>query len=281
MANPGFTPQDIGICLSTLFADPWGGFEEAELEQALELCGEIRFPEISLGPAHVQTLGIDRLRQLFNETSTRARVIEALTAWTNGPEEATGEARNIIEMAAALGADTLLAATIAPTIDTVRAAEGMAAACELAGNHGLRIAIEFIPGTALPDLATAWTLAQSADPTSAGLVIDMLHWHHQPGGPDFDQLRAIPAERIYGLQVCDSPPGATPEGEQYIPFAMTARALPGEGVVAIDALLAALTEMGVDPYVALEVYNKELAGQGMDAMARRLRQAVDAVFQPH
>ncbi len=278
MPHARFKPADVGICISTLFTDPWG-VGGSELEAGLRLCGELGFREICLGPGHARALGVDRIGAVIRDIGARARVIEAITAWTGGPAEAVDEARRFLDLALSLGADTLLAATIAPTIAAGQAADGFAAACELARAEGIRIGLEFIPGTGVPDLATAWDLARQADATSAGVVIDMLHWHHQPGGPSFDTLRAIPANRIFGLQVCDSPPGETPAGAEYLAFAMSARALPGEGVVDIDALLTALGAMGADPYLAAEVFNNALAGQGKEVVARRLRQAIDTVFQ--
>jgi sugar phosphate isomerase/epimerase len=277
MSCSHFRPGNVGLCLSTLFADP-RAVTGPELEDALRLCGDLGFREICLGPGLARALGADRIGAVTGEIGARVRVIEAITAWTDGTTAAAEEARRFLELASALRADTLLAATIAPTIQRQQAAEGFAAACDLAREYGVRIGLEFIPGTGVPDLATAWDLARQADEAGAGVVVDMLHWHHQPGGPAFDTLRKIPAGRIVGLQVCDSPPGVTPPGEQYLAFAMTARALPGDGVVDIDALLRALDGMGADPYVAAEVFNRPLAGQGAEVVLRRLRRAIDRLF---
>ncbi len=81
-----------------------------------------------------------------------------------------------------------------------------------------------------------------------------------------------------GLQVCDSPPGETPQEAQYIGFAMTARALPGDGVVDIHALLRALDGMGATPYMAAEVFNRPLASRGPETVVRRLRHSIDRLF---
>jgi hypothetical protein len=42
-----------------------------------------------------------------------------------------------------------------PVIDAGRATEGLSAICELAAQHQVRVAVEFIPFTGIPDLATA------------------------------------------------------------------------------------------------------------------------------
>ncbi len=273
-----YSADQVGICISTLFANP-REIGPAELEKALRLGAGMGFREIGLGPGHAQVMGLERLGELLRELGARARVIEASIAWTEGPAAARDEVGQLLELASALGADTLLAATIAPQLDPGLAVQGIAAACDLAARQGVRIAIEFIPGTAVPDLATAWRLARDSGAGNAGVILDTLHWQHQPGGPDFDCLRAIPATRIHGIQLCDSPPGAAPTGMDYLQFATQSRLLPGEGVVDIRAVLEALDGMGVaDAYLACETYNTALASQGMENMVRRLRETTDALF---
>jgi sugar phosphate isomerase/epimerase len=79
-------------------------------------------------------------------------------------------------------------------------------------------------------------------------------------------------------QVCDAPPGPAPTADDYMITAPRARLLPGEGVVDIDAAVGALAAIGAEPFVAFEVFNRELASQGADVMAARLRASADAYF---
>ena len=143
--------------------------------------------------------------------------------------------------------------------------------------HGVRVAIEFLPWSAVPDLATAWQLVQESGAANGGIVIDMLHWQRQPGGPNLELLRQIPGDRIPYVQVCDAAPG--PSGtHDYLAEALTARPAPGQGCVDIAALLGVLAEIDADPYFALEVFNPELAARGPSAMAAELRRATRTVF---
>jgi sugar phosphate isomerase/epimerase len=61
-------------------------------------------------------------------------------------------------------------------------------------------------------------------------------------------------------------------------MATSARPLPGEGVVDIPALLAALADADADPFFAYEQFNAELASAGVGTMARRLRANARSVF---
>jgi sugar phosphate isomerase/epimerase len=109
-------------------------------------------------------------------------------------------------------------------------------------------------------------------------VLDMLHWQHQPGGPNFDLLGKIPADQIHYVQVCDASPGLSPSAREYLGYAMGARLLPGQGAVDIPALLGSLASMGADPYFALEVFNTNLAQDGAGKMAEVLGKAGAKVF---
>jgi sugar phosphate isomerase/epimerase len=182
-----------------------------------------------------------------------------------------------LDVASAFGADLLLACTLDPTMDATRATEGFAALCERAAEHGVRVAIEFLPWSAVPDLATAWQIVQGSGATNGGIVIDMLHWQRQPGGPNLELLRRIPGDRVHYVQVCDAAPGG-PVADDYMTEALTARPVPGQGCVDIAALLGALAEIDADPYFALEVFNAELAARGASAMAAELRRATRTVF---
>lgn len=273
MSYSRFLSKAVGVCLSTL-APRSRELDADEVETILRACHASGFRSVAMSPAFTKTTGVSRFRQLLAELALEVRVIEAITGWTNGVDPASEETAATSDFASAVGADTLMAATIAPDLDLKRATDGFAAACRVAHDNNLRVALEFIPGTAIPDLKTAWRIVRDSGADNAGVVVDVLHWHHQPGGPDIDLLRGIPPERIHYVQLCDSPDVGTPAGEQYLPFAMSARALPGEGVADIDGLLTALDDMGADPFFALEVFNSELAASGAENMARRLRRSV-------
>jgi len=271
------TPEDVGVCLSTLVANPREVTGD-DVERAFAACRSRGVKSVVTGLSFVNAVGADRLRELSLELDISIRGVEAIVAWAGGAEAAAAEMRKMADIASTVGAEFVMAATIAPDLDRQQAVAGFSAACEVAGQHGLAVDLEFIPRTAVPDLATAWRIVRDSRAENAGLVIDCLHWLHQPGGPDIGLLKTVPVERVHYVQLCDSPVIETPDPGEYIPFSLTSRALPGEGRVDIAELLAALGEIHANPYFALEVYNTELAGTGpgnaLEAMLRAVRALV-------
>jgi sugar phosphate isomerase/epimerase len=159
-----------------------------------------------------------------------------------------------------------------------RAIEGFAALCERAAKRGVRVVLEGIPSFMPVDLAMAWSIVRQSGAANAGIDVDMMHWHYQRGGPDFELLRSIPGERIYYSQICDAALAEAPSDEDYIRVAVSERPLPGDGVVDIRAVLKTLDDIGARPLYAMEVYNAELRRKGPEAMAKKVHEAADRLF---
>jgi sugar phosphate isomerase/epimerase len=270
-----FSADTVGMCPATLLPEPMS-CDVAGLREIARASAGAGFPTLSLWSFYATGNGVDTTRKVFDDAGITVRAVEAATSWTEGPEPAVADADQQLDVAAAFGADVLLACTLAPTMDAVRATEGFAALCERASAHGVRVAVEFLPWSAVPDLATTWRLLQESGATNGGIVIDMMHWQRQPGGPNLELLREIPGERVHYVQVCDAAP--EPSGTDYMTEALTARAVPGEGCVDIETLLGTLAAIDAHPYFALEVFNAELAARGASAMAAELRRAARTVF---
>jgi sugar phosphate isomerase/epimerase len=67
-------------------------------------------------------------------------------------------------------------------------------------------------------------------------------------------------------------------GDDMMMESMTQRLLPGEGEVDFPPLLAALDEIGADPFWAPEVFNLGLMEKGPVEMARRIGDATRKVL---
>jgi sugar phosphate isomerase/epimerase len=276
VAADKFRAEAVGMCPATLLPEPMT-CDAAGLHDIAGASAGAGFPTLSLWSFYATGNGVDTARTVFDDAGVTVRAVEAATQWTEGPEAAIADAEQQLDVASAFGADLLLACTMAPTMDATRATEGFAALCERASEHGARVAIEFLPWSAVSDLATTWRLVRESGATNGGIVIDMMHWQRQPGGPNLELLRQIPGDRIHYVQVCDAAPGSPGSGD-YLTEALTARRVPGQGCVDIAALLGALAEIDADPYFALEVFNAELAARGASAMAAELRRATRTVF---
>jgi sugar phosphate isomerase/epimerase len=265
------------MCPATLLVNPVDCSTE-DIELVARASARAGFDSVSLWASFAVPAGPDGTRAVFDDAGVAVRVVEAVSKWIEGPEAAVEGDEAHLELATALGAEIVSAATIDQTIDLTRAAEGFAAVCRRAADRGMRVAIEFIPFTAIPDLETAWRIVHDSRAENGGIVIDMLHWYHQPGGPNIDLLTRIPAQHIHYVQVCDTGPIPTPSARDYLQYALGGRLPPGNGLVDIPALLRTLGSIGADPYFALEVYNSDLAKDGAEKMAGLLSSAAAIAF---
>lgn len=233
----------LGICTATLVVDPMAA-GDAEVRAAGEACLAAGVDEVSVW-AH-QVAALDGL-------GLRVVALEAAMSWANADATtARAEAERLAAQAEQLGSRKLVAVCMDGHLDDLdRARDNLAVVVAASAAVGVQVCVEFLPFSGIPDLATAWSLVEPLGP-SAGILLDTWHWQRQRGGPCPDVLATIPPERIGYVQLCDV--GPVP-GDDLMTEAMTARLLPGEGVVDISGVLAQLWAMGADPFVATEVFN--------------------------
>ena len=167
------------------------------------------------------------------------------------------------ETGARLGAKHILVAAYDPVLD--RFADRFAAFCEAAAPFGLSADLEFMPWTAVPDLATARRIVEQVGKPNAGVLVDALHFDRS--GSSIGDLANIPAGRLHYWQLCDGPAERPATTEEMMLAARTERMFPGEGGIDLVALARAMPR---DIPVSIEVPTLELA-KTMDARARAQR----------
>lgn len=151
--------------------------------------------------------------------------------------------------------------------------ESFAGFCDRAAERGLRVHLEFMPFSGIPDLATGWEIVSTADRPNGGLVFDL--WHYFRGRRDDALLAAIPGDKISVVQVCDA--DAEVRGT-LLDDSMHHRKLPGEGGFDITAVLRILDGTGGLASVGAEVFSDDLAALGPDAAARRAGECLTAAL---
>jgi sugar phosphate isomerase/epimerase len=270
--------SDVGLCIAALLPDFLSCDTEAftAIVDAAALAG---FRDVSVWPIHAPGLPVKGKAAVLAAAGVRARVVEAATRWTRGPSRGfQADASALFELAAAVGATTVAACTLEPALGSWDAAvSGWAALCDGAAERGLGACLEFLPWTAIPDLATAWRLVGDAGRGNGGILLDTWHWLRQPGGPDVELLASIPGGRIPFVQLSDAPAavGGADAGADLATEALTARLAPGDGVIDYRSVFEALDRAGAEPFVALEVMNTQMAAAGPAAMAQTLRRALE------
>lgn len=263
----------LSNCAPTLLANPYE-IDSVALRQAIDASRDAGFDAIGLWGFHVQFGGPGALAAV-RDGGLPVETIDAALSWVDGPVDAAmAEIDGLIALADQTGASVIHATTLGPVADLGAAKDGYAAIAARAEAAGKVLGLEFLPWTGIPTLAAANEIAAHGGP-AAGILLDTWHWHRQPGGPDLELLRSLPGERITSLQLSDAPAVPTLEVE---PEAMTARLLPGTGVIDYATIAEALDHIGATPVVAAEVLSDELKETGPVAMARAVHAASRSVL---
>ncbi len=263
----------LSNCAPVLRADPYSLDNDA-LAESIEASRAAGFDAVGLWGFHVMFGGDDAAR-VVADSGMPVQTIDAALGWVAGAsDEAATEIDGLIALADQLGAGVIHATTLAPKVDLSAAAEGYAQIAARAEAAGKVLGLEFLPWTGIPTLAVANKLCENAGP-AARVLLDTWHWVRQPGGPDLDLLRSLPAYRVTSVQLSDVAASTELEPE---PEAMTARLLPGDGVVDYAELWEALDHIGATPVVAAEVMASSLAAEGASSMAAKVHDTCRAVL---
>ncbi len=267
--------EALGICGSTLLVDPMT-IDGDVLRSYLDAAAGAGFESVSLWGFHIMFAGDDATAAV-RASGLDVGCVEAAIGWVDGPSEALNkEIDMLISLGTELGSSLLAATCLGSVDDHGAAVAGLAVIAQRAAEADMSIALEFLPWTGLPTFAAANTMCVETGYHNATVLLDTWHWVRQPGGPDLDMLRSVPGSRVAYLQVCDVNPEPSGDTETE---ALTARLLPGDGIVDFDSILAALSEIGSDPFIAAEVFNKDLSAMGPQAMAKSVAAACREVFR--
>jgi sugar phosphate isomerase/epimerase len=183
---------------------------------------------------------------------------------------------DLLRMAEAMGARSLNAADVfGGTWSVDDAAEAFAGLCDRAAEHGLLVHLEWLAWSRIPDMDSARAVVHGADRDNGGLNVDT--WHCARTGTTPDELRALPPERVFAIQLSDAPLEAE---DNLIEATLHDRALPGEGALDLPGYLGALRDSGVRCPVGVEVFSDALHDRGARgaaaAAATATRRTLDA-----
>ena len=205
----------------------------------------------------------------------RIREVEYLTGWGTAADRDAAQQekeRTVFHMARAFGVRHVNAGLL-EKLPVAVMTEAFGELCDRAGAD-LTVALEFMPYSGVPDLATAWRILAGADRPNSGLIIDVWHWAR--AGMTRADLNLVPADRIIAVQLCDvlehpmDPLRAESLGH---------RLPPGQGYGDAVGLVRALRQRGVRPVVtAVEVISDDLVARGVDSAARTVAVAAREVL---
>lgn len=152
--------------------------------------------------------------------------------------------------------------------------DAFARLCDEAAEHGLDVALEFVPCTNIADAGTALRIVTEAGRPNGGLCVDV--WHHTRGANDPALIDAIPAERVVMIQLDDGP--IVPRHPDFLTDTIGNRDLPGEGEFDITGFLRTLWRNGARAPVSVEILSDALAALPLDDAAKRIAEATHRVI---
>ncbi len=211
----------------------------------------------------------------YRSAGLRFACVEVVMDWA-APEDSPAS-QHTIEVAAAVAADTIIALT--PGMPPIAQAAGrLAALCDRAADRGLGVCVEPVPWHGVSDVGVAAELFDATgagQPRAGARPVALAARRHRP---DLDALRRFPAERVAYVQFDDAAAEPWPDA---LPETLTARLLPGDGVVDIAAVLDVLDDGGATPQMASEVFSTGLlADLGPEKMAAAQFDAMQAILAP-
>lgn len=166
----------------------------------------------------------------------------------------------------ALGTDLLLVCSnVHPAAlpDDGRAAADLAELGERAARRGLRVGYEALAwGRHVNRWSHAWSIVQQADNPALGLIVDS--FHTLAINDDIAELDAVPADRLFFVQLADAPRLSLDP----LSWSRHFRVFPGQGQLPVADFLRAVLATGYDGPLSLEVFNDEFRSAPARMVAR-------------
>lgn len=232
---------------------------EVRAERLLAAPDEMRAASTIVEPGEVWSLNGIQLQLLADGTLDRARL--------------TAEIAPRLEICRALGAGYLLvvpprAAGVDRSKAIVAMRDGLVSARDRAAGIGVRVAFEFLGFGDCPIDTPALASEVVAGIADVELVLDSCHWHASGSG----SLDAFPVERIAMVHFNDAPAKPPREIED------ADRLLPGEGVIRLAELVAAVRARGYHGPWSLETFNPRYWSEDPLRIARDGKAALDLIL---
>jgi sugar phosphate isomerase/epimerase len=214
------------------------------------------------------------VRQVVHRLAdTGVRVLDVELARI-GPDDEPDRYVGVLEAAAEVGARHVIGQL--PDPDRGRATDRFGRLCDLAGDYGLTVDLEFPSWSDTGDLAAAAAIVGAVDRANAGILIDALHFFRSRSS--LDELTALPRRWLHFVQLCDAPATVPSTVDGVIHAARSARSLPGYGGLPLPELLDLLPP---GPY-SLEVPNDVLRRElGTAEFARLVLTLARAIVASH
>jgi len=202
--------------------------------------------EILLDKHEIEVVEINFIKTLFQKK------------WNDGPLE---EAKQICDTAAALNCPLITVATFCDSMDYEIGPQSLRQLADFAHDYGLKVAVEFLPWTGVPNLHSAARLLEDCGRDNVGILLDTFHFFESGGRPD--DLSKVGVEKIFHVHVNDYPDASldsdSAETLSLIEKTRNYRCMPGMGGYDLRGFLNQLKMIGYDGWISLEVLNPAIS----------------------
>jgi sugar phosphate isomerase/epimerase len=162
-------------------------------------------PQQYLNARNKEKLSNSEMHGILWDNDIGLDTVDPLLDWL-GDHSSTSE-QLVFEIADAFDAGAVnVAPAFAPDLSQGELTHAFARLCERAAQHGLRVDLEFLPWSVVPDYRVALDVIAGCEQDNAGLTLDCLHFYRSGGTPsDLAKLDPALAKRITNVQLCDIP----------------------------------------------------------------------------
>lgn len=190
------------------------------------------------------------------------------------PDQPVAVPEGFLEVSARLGAKNVLVMSAEP--EEARTLERFCELCDRAATYGLQVCLEFAIYTGVRTLAHAAEVVTRSKRANASVLIDALHFSRSGGLPA--HVANVDLSLLRYAQICDAGPDMPGPGDTpaLIREARTGRLLPGEGVLPLAELVAALPPSAT---LAIEAPCRATAQLPALERAKRAHQALSALVE--
>lgn len=273
----------------------WGTVQSAPIETLLSVASDNGFESVTVTPWMGQQLleereRLARIRAAMAATGVRIGCLDALIKGLPGipateavpPEQRRNfsyGADACLRVAEALDIRLLnITHYLGQPVALTALVDAIGAVAERAETLGIATCIEFIPGSGIPDLATAERISSAAG-SKVGILVDT--WHFARTGGTAADLRALAPGSVLCIQLNDRAdteggPVEGPDGPVYLPMAN--RRLPGDGELPLVDLVSALLVNNPGVPVGIEVFSDEMRSLPAQTAAHRAAVALRRVL---
>jgi sugar phosphate isomerase/epimerase len=154
-------------------------------------------------------------------------------------------------------------------------ADALAPFCERAARAGITVALEFLPGTGIPDLERALRIVETVSAPNLGIAVDTWHWARSRAS--LADLRALPKGVIKDFQISDraADQDEKPDSEQW------GRLLPGEGAQPLAEIARIVHANAPELTANAEIFSALLQARSAEAAAQDIAASLAGALRRH